>query len=94
MMLVVFVERNLAQHVHNVASDTVGTGIMGKFGNKGGVAVRMDLHTTSLCFVNSHLAAHTEEYERRNQDFHVIGESLLKFIQTHNYSSDESTLFY
>lgn len=72
MMLVVFVERNLAQHVHNVASDTVGTGIMGKFGNKGGVAVRMDLHTTSLCFVNSHLAAHTEEYERRNQDFHVI----------------------
>ncbi|KAI5738999.1 hypothetical protein M8J77_013669 [Diaphorina citri] len=72
MMLIVFVEENLAQHVHNVASDTVGTGIMGKLGNKGGVAIRLDLHTTSLCFVNSHLAAHTEEFERRNQDFHDI----------------------
>uniref|UniRef100_A0A8D8YIL8 Type II inositol 1,4,5-trisphosphate 5-phosphatase n=1 Tax=Cacopsylla melanoneura TaxID=428564 RepID=A0A8D8YIL8_9HEMI len=72
MMLIVFVEENLAQHVDHVACDSVGTGIMGKLGNKGGVAIRLDLHTTSLCFVNSHLAAHTEEYERRNQDYHDI----------------------
>ncbi|CAN0297856.1 unnamed protein product [Lampetra planeri] len=72
MMLLVYAKAALCPHIQQVVTDTVGTGIMGRMGNKGGVGVSLMLHGTSVCVVNSHLAAHTDGCERRNEDFRDV----------------------
>ncbi|CAH1803194.1 unnamed protein product, partial [Owenia fusiformis] len=67
--LFVFVRPHLAPFIRDVAIDTVKTGLGGKTGNKGGVAIRFLLHSTSICFVCSHFAAGQSNVAERNSDF-------------------------
>lgn len=72
MMLVVAVRRELRKNIIKVNTQTVGTGALNFMGNKGAVGVSFVLNEARMCFVNSHLAAHTHEVQRRNENFAEI----------------------
>lgn len=75
MMLTIVVKRSLRGSISKICQSMVGTGTL-RFGNKGGVGVSFQLNETFICFVNSHLAAHVQEFERRNADHDEILRSM------------------
>ena len=72
LMICVFVKHNHRGNVKCVQSEAVGVGVMGMLGNKGGVSIRMRFYDSTICIVNSHLAAHRENVKGRNSDFNNI----------------------
>lgn len=60
----------------DVAIDTVKTGMGGKTGNKGAVGIRFQFHSSSFCFVCSHLTAGQCQVKERNEDYREITQKL------------------
>ena len=57
-------------------------------GNKGAVAIRLDYHYTSFCFLTAHLAAGHSNVEERNTDYNTIANG-LRFLKGKNIDSHE-----
>ncbi|CAF2763131.1 unnamed protein product [Rotaria sp. Silwood2] len=74
--LAIFIRRDLTSCVKHIGIDTVKTGMGGAIGNKGCVAIRLVLHSTSICFVCAHFTAGQNEYSERNKDYKTIMEKL------------------
>jgi hypothetical protein len=55
-----------------------------KTGNKGGVSIKFNIDMTTISIVNSHLAAHQEMVERRNQDYRDIF-TKMRWVDDYNY---------
>ena len=61
------------------------------------MAVRLKVHETSMFFVNSHLAAHMDEVEKRNSDYRHCCLRLApgnKEISQHEWVSPAHTSVY
>ena len=69
LLVCVFVKAPHKPRLKYVGTDSVGVGVMGVMGNKGGVSIRLQFYDTTLCFVCTHLAAHRENVAGRNADF-------------------------
>ncbi|KAJ9640254.1 Inositol-1,4,5-trisphosphate 5-phosphatase 1 [Knufia peltigerae] len=74
--LLVFVKSSILPRIKNVEGAIKKTGMSGIAGNKGAVAIRMDIESTSVCFVTAHLAAGFANYEERNRDYQTITSGL------------------
>lgn len=68
LLICVFVRNVHQSRVQHVQATSVGVGVLGMGGNKGGVSIRLQFYDSCLCFVCSHLAAHRENVMGRNQD--------------------------
>eukprot|EP00871_Galdieria_phlegrea_P001202 jgi/Galph1/2082/GphlegSOOS_G760.1 len=72
ILLLVFVRKDHEPYTRDVMVTEVGTGIMNRGGNKGGVVARMRIYDTTICIAACHLTAHDHNVERRHQDFHEL----------------------
>ena len=72
----IFARRELRDRIDVVTSSCEATGLGGIVGNKGGCAISFDIDDASFAFVTSHLAAHQDKSERRNEDVRDIMASL------------------
>ncbi|XP_047588867.1 LOW QUALITY PROTEIN: synaptojanin-2 [Lutra lutra] len=87
--LYIFVRPYHVPFIRDVAIDTVKTGMGGKAGNKGAVGIRFQFHSTSFCFVCSHLTAGQSQVKERNEDYREITQKLSfpmgRNIFSHDY---------
>ncbi|XP_077874950.1 synaptojanin-2 isoform X2 [Ictidomys tridecemlineatus] len=74
--LYIFVRPYHVPFIRDVAIDTVKTGMGGKAGNKGAVGIRFQFHSTSFCFICSHLTAGQSQVKERNEDYREITHKL------------------
>lgn len=73
LFMIIFINKKWAHTLKSVHKDIVKTGmtigVSEKYGNKGGIVIRISILETSLTFVCAHLAAHQNKVKERINDF-------------------------
>lgn len=87
--LYVFMRPMYTSFLRDVAIDCVKTGLGGATGNKGAVAIRFVLYSTSFCVVCAHFAAGQSQVHERNSDYSEITKKVAfpmgRTLNSHDY---------
>ena len=67
--LYLFIKQELVDCVIDTDVCVIKTGLSGKAGNKGSIAVYVQLRAAKYCFICSHFAAHQDKVMERNSDY-------------------------
>ncbi|XP_069787736.1 synaptojanin-2-like isoform X2 [Narcine bancroftii] len=86
--LFIFVRLHHVPYIREVAVDMVKTGMGGKTGNKGAVAVSLQFYSTTLCFICAHLTAGQSQVKERNEDYREIMQKLSFPMERNVFSHD------
>ncbi|OCT79994.1 synaptojanin-2-like isoform X2 [Xenopus laevis] len=86
--LFVFVRPYHMPFIRDLATDTVKTGLGGKTGNKGAVAIRFQFYSTSFCFICSHFTAGQNQVKERSEDYKEITQKLSFPMERNVFSHD------
>lgn len=69
IIIYVFARQKLMKYLGNIGTAQVGTGVMGRGGNKGGVSITFSLYRRRVTVVSSHFAAHKDNVAKRRNDY-------------------------
>ncbi|KAJ1520146.1 hypothetical protein ONE63_004363 [Megalurothrips usitatus] len=87
--LYLFIRKEHAPFIRDVAVDSVKTGLGGATGNKGACAIRLVFYSTSICFVCAHFAAGQSQVNERNADYAEITRKVSfpmgRTLNSHDY---------
>lgn len=81
--IMVYARKEVKDAIKSVRAAGTGVGVW-EMGNKGAVAVRVELVKTQLTFVSAHLAPGEEQWERRNADWRKICQNMVfELVEPH-----------
>ncbi|GAA5947295.1 hypothetical protein JCM3765_001612 [Sporobolomyces pararoseus] len=81
LFTVLFARKAISRKIRDLEGSGIKTGFSAEYGNKGSVLLRFVVDDTSICLVNSHLAAGTTAPARRERDLIEIFDSGPKFTR-------------
>ncbi|XP_030380694.1 type II inositol 1,4,5-trisphosphate 5-phosphatase [Scaptodrosophila lebanonensis] len=93
LLLTIIVRKGLKAHISRCRINSITRGILKMMGNKGAVAISLQLNEGNICFVNSHLAAHMANVAERNQDYNIIEKDLM-FDDDQRHIRDHDHIFW